>query len=259
MSKQATADTGRGPSAKEHVSTKSLVEVQGLHKSFGARQVLHDVSFDVKPSEVVAVMGHSGGGKSTLLRVLEGLEPDYSGEVLVPENRSVVFQEPRLFPWLRVDRNIAVGAYEDADQATVALRIDRLLEEVGLTERAASWPAELSGGEAQRISLARALVEQPELILLDEPFAALDALTRIQMHDLLRRLLEEHHPGAVMVTHDVNEALALSNRVLVLDEGRLVLDLSITPRETSQTAEQWRGDYRSKILGALHLDEERAL
>jgi len=192
--------------------------VRGLSRAFGGRVVLDGVDLDIAPGEFVAMLGVSGTGKSTLLRALAGLDREVTGELSVPGPVAVAFQEPRLLPWRRVLANVALGL-RVPDTGAVA---DRALEEVGLTERAGAWPLTLSGGEAQRAALARALVREPSLLLLDEPFSALDALTRIAMHRLVLRLWERHRPAVLLVTHDVDEALILADRVLVLASGRIV-------------------------------------
>jgi sulfonate transport system ATP-binding protein len=192
--------------------------VRGLSRAFGGRVVLDGVDLDIAPGEFVAMLGVSGTGKSTLLRALAGLDREVTGELSVPGPVAVAFQEPRLLPWRRVLANVALGLrVPDAGAAA-----GRALEEVGLTERADAWPLTLSGGEAQRAALARALVREPSLLLLDEPFSALDALTRIAMHRLVLRLWERHRPAVLLVTHDVDEALILADRVLVLASGRIV-------------------------------------
>jgi sulfonate transport system ATP-binding protein len=192
--------------------------VRGLSRAFGGRVVLDGVDLDIAPGEFVAMLGVSGTGKSTLLRALAGLDREVTGELSVPGPVAVAFQEPRLLPWRRVLANVALGL-RVPDAGAVA---GRALEEVGLTERAGAWPLTLSGGEAQRAALARALVREPSLLLLDEPFSALDALTRIAMHRLVLRLWERHQPAVLLVTHDVDEALILADRVLVLASGRIV-------------------------------------
>jgi sulfonate transport system ATP-binding protein len=193
-------------------------QVRGLSRAFGGRVVLDGVDLDIAPGEFVAMLGVSGTGKSTLLRALAGLDREVTGELSVPGPVAVAFQEPRLLPWRRVLANVALGL-RVPDAGAVA---GRALEEVGLTERADAWPLTLSGGEAQRAALARALVREPSLLLLDEPFSALDALTRIAMHRLVLRLWERHRPAVLLVTHDVDEALILADRVLVLASGRIV-------------------------------------
>ena len=195
----------------------AVTAVRGLSREFDGRRVLDNLDLDIEPGEFVALLGVSGTGKSKLLRALAGLDPDVDGELDVPGTVAVAFQEPRLLPWRRVLANVAVGL-RVPDPVTVARRA---LAEVGLTERADAWPLTLSGGEAQRAALARALVREPDLLLLDEPFSALDALTRITMHDLVLRLWERHRPAVLLVTHDVDEALQLADRVLVLADGRI--------------------------------------
>jgi sulfonate transport system ATP-binding protein len=233
------------------VGTDAVV-VEGLHRSFAGRAVLEGVDLTIAPGEFVALLGRSGTGKSTLLRALAGLDADYRGRALVPTRRSVVFQEPRLLPWARVLDNVTVGlprggATQDHGH--------RALDEVGLTDHRRAWPVTLSGGEAQRVALARALVREPELLLLDEPFGALDALTRIRMHALLQELCRRHRPAVLLVTHDVDEAIVLADRVLVLSGGLISLDLPVdlpSPRLRSDPA---FGGLRSRLLAELGVDE----
>jgi sulfonate transport system ATP-binding protein len=191
--------------------------VRGLTRRFGDRVVLDDLDLDIGRGEFVAMIGRSGSGKSTLLRALAGLDRNVTGSLGVAGPVAVAFQEPRLVPWQRVLANVALGLRVPEPARVAAAALD----EVGLTERAAAWPLTLSGGEAQRASLARALVRSPSLLLLDEPFSALDALTRITMHRLVLTLWERHRPAVLLVTHDVDEALALADRVLVLRDGRI--------------------------------------
>jgi len=186
--------------------------------------VLDGLDLNIAPGEFVALIGRSGSGKSTLLRALAGLDTEVTGEIRVAGPVSVAFQEPRLVPWKRVLANVALGL-RGPDPLTAARTG---LEEVGLAERASAWPITLSGGEAQRASLARALVREPRLLLLDEPFSALDALTRITMHRLVLSLWARHQPAVLLVTHDVDEALALADRVLVLGDGRIAHSAAIT-------------------------------
>ncbi|WP_437279131.1 ABC transporter ATP-binding protein [Sorangium sp. So ce375] len=195
------------------------VRIRGLVRRFGARVILDEVDLTIQRGEFVALLGRSGSGKSTLLRAIAELDDDVtgSGELHVPDNRAVVFQDTRLLPWARVLDNVILGL--DAPQARE--RGLAALAEVGLAGRERAWPVELSGGEQQRVALARSLVRDPELVLADEPFGALDALTRARMHDLLRELCARHRPAVLLVTHDVDEAIALADRVLVLEGGRL--------------------------------------
>jgi sulfonate transport system ATP-binding protein len=203
---------------------QAAASVRGLTRRFGDRVVLDDLDLDIGRGEFVAMIGRSGSGKSTLLRALAGLDRDVTGSLGVSGTVAVAFQEPRLVPWQRVLANIALGLREPEPARVAAAALD----EVGLTERAAAWPLTLSGGEAQRASLARALVRSPSLLLLDEPFSALDALTRISMHRLVLTLWERHRPAVLLVTHDVDEALALADRVLVLRDGRIAHSSAIS-------------------------------
>ena len=198
--------------------------MRGLSRKFGDRTVLHGVDLDIAHGEFIALIGRSGSGKSTLLRALAGLDREVTGRLSAAGPVSVAFQEPRLVPWKRVLANVALGLRAADPEATARTA----LGEVGLAERASAWPATLSGGEAQRASLARALVRDPRLLLLDEPFSSLDALTRITMHRLVLNLWTRHRPAVLLVTHDVDEALALADRVLVLGEGRITHSSLIT-------------------------------
>jgi sulfonate transport system ATP-binding protein len=200
------------------------VVVRGVTKTFGARDVLSNLDLTVGRGEFVALLGASGSGKTTLLRVLLGLEATSGGEVFVPEVRTTVFQEPRLVASMRVWRNVVIGLPRRTGTRAVAVAA---LREVGLADQADAWPGTLSGGEAQRVALGRALVRQHELLLLDEPFAALDALTRLKMQALVAELCARHRPGVLLVTHDVEEAVLLADRVFVLKDGRISLDLAI--------------------------------
>ncbi|HEX4010238.1 MAG TPA: ABC transporter ATP-binding protein [Solirubrobacteraceae bacterium] len=194
-----------------------VVSVSGLTRRFGERTVLSSLDLEIEAGEIVALIGRSGSGKSTLLRALAGLDEHPDGEVAIQGTVAMAFQEPRLVPWRRVIDNVTLGL-RGADPAG---RARQALTEVGLDDHRRAWPLTLSGGEAQRVSLARALVREPSVLLLDEPFGALDALTRIAMHRLLLALWEEHLPAILLVTHDVDEALALADRVLVLGDGRI--------------------------------------
>jgi sulfonate transport system ATP-binding protein len=202
-----------------------VVQTRGLTRAFGEHVVLDDLDLDIRRGEFVAMIGRSGTGKSTLLRALAGLDQGTSGELEVSAPVSVVFQEPRLVPWKKVAANVSLGLRADDPRAIARTALD----EVGLAHRADAWPLTLSGGEAQRAALARALVRDPGLLLLDEPFSALDALTRISMHQLVLSLWERHQPAVLLVTHDVDEALALADRVLVLSDGKIALSADIAP------------------------------
>ncbi len=246
----------RGPVAvAPPARTDSVVSARSLSRSFAATPVLDRLDLDLAPGEFVALLGRSGSGKSTLLRAFAGLDRDITGQLDVHGEVSIAFQEPRLVPWKRVWSNICLGLRtpphsQPRDVAALALA------EVGLTDRANAWPLTLSGGEAQRASLARALVREPSLLLLDEPFCSLDALTRIAMHRLVLNLWERHRPAILLVTHDVDEALALADRVLVLAGGRIGHQSHIdSPRPRDRTASEL-AHLRTRLLAELGALEE---
>jgi sulfonate transport system ATP-binding protein len=232
---------------------RSTVTVRGLRRGFGSRIVLDALDLHIGESEFVALVGKSGSGKTTLLRTLAGLEPVDAGSIEVPPVRSIVFQEPRLLPWRRVWRNVIIGLSKPNPRGE-ALRV---LDEVGLSGHGDAWPLTLSGGEAQRVALARALIREPQLLLLDEPFGALDALTRIQMHGLVRELYRRHRPAVLLVTHDVDEALILADRVLVLRDGRIAEELVTRGRYRARSDHGFESA-RQTLLGLLGVVEKRA-
>jgi sulfonate transport system ATP-binding protein len=232
--------------------TDLAVRVQGAVKQFGSHTVLDGFDLEIDRGEFVALLGASGSGKTTLLRALAGLTSVDSGVVLAPRRRTVVFQEPRLVENLRVRDNVILG--QRATSAATAKGI-AALEEVGLADRAGSWPGVLSGGEAQRVALARALVREPELLLLDEPFAALDALTRIRMQELVGELVEKHRPAVLLVTHDVDEAILLADRVVVLSDGRVGLDVEVPFERPRRRGVPGFGDFRLRLLAELGVVE----
>jgi sulfonate transport system ATP-binding protein len=193
-------------------SDEPVARLRALQKSFGSHLVFDGFAFDVARGERVAILGPSGCGKSTLLRCIAGLERPDSGTIVTADEVGFVFQEPRLFPWLSVRANVAFAARDEAERR----RVDNVLALVGLVHAADRLPKHLSGGMAQRAALARSLVRDPALLLLDEPFAALDALRRIELRAAVREILEFTRAGAIIVTHDVDDALALADRVVVL-------------------------------------------
>lgn len=220
------------------------VQVRRLVRSFTPKGVLNGIDLDIAPGEFVALLGRSGSGKSTLLRALAGIdhEAEGTGEIRLPERMSVIFQDARLLPWMRVLDNVLLGVSGERGRGREAL------SEVGLAGRERAWPHELSGGEQQRVALARALVRAPKLLLADEPFGALDALTRIQMHALLRRLVALHDPAVLLVTHDIDEAILLADRIVILDNGRLATDLPVALPETGPA----RGARIAELRALLH-------
>lgn len=225
------------------------VHLRALSRQFQPdRPVLDGISLDIAPGEFIALLGRSGSGKSTLLRILAGLDDQFEARRFErPASVAVAFQEPRLFPWLRVWRNVMLNVKGDRQRQLAS----QALAEVGLADKARVWPQTLSGGQAQRVSLARALAGEPELLLLDEPFGALDALTRLSMHKLVLDLWQRHQPGVLLVTHDVDEAILLADRVMVLDAGRIVADVAIPlPRPRKMTSLQLDA-IKTALLAAL--------
>jgi sulfonate transport system ATP-binding protein len=206
--------------------------IRGLRKSFGDNEVLRGIDLHIPAGQSVAIVGRSGCGKSTLLRLIAGLETATAGTINLgedarPEDVRVMFQEPRLLPWARVLSNVEVGLGRERNSPDAQARAERALVEVGLAEKRSQWPAVLSGGQKQRVALARALVSQPRVLAFDEPLGALDALTRISMQRLLERVWHDQGFTAILVTHDVAEAVALADRVLVIEDGRIAHDFSV--------------------------------
>jgi sulfonate transport system ATP-binding protein len=231
-----------------------VVAVRGLARRYGERTIIDTVDLDIGRGEFVALLGRSGSGKSTFLRALAGLDHGVpgSGRLGIPDAVSVVFQDARLLPWKTVVDNVSLGLKGETPRE----RALHALAEVELTARAKAWPMQLSGGEQQRAALARSLVREPELLLLDEPFGALDALTRLRMQALLLDLCARHRPAVLLVTHDVDEAIHLAQRVLVLDQGRFVVDLKVDlPSETGPRQRRF-AEVRSELLSSLGVTRE---
>jgi sulfonate transport system ATP-binding protein len=228
----------------------SAVRVRDLGRSFAGVTVLAGLDLDIAPGEFVALLGRSGSGKTTLLRILAGLDPLEYGELVVPATRAVVFQEPRLLPWKRVWQNVALGLGTGG-----RLRALDALREVELEHRIEAWPLTLSGGEAQRAGLARALVREPDLLLLDEPFGALDALTRLRMQRLVGRLWEAHRCAVLLVTHDVEEALLLADRVLLLANGAIAQAWPVAVKRPRRSADPRIVALKAALLQALGVEE----
>lgn len=218
------------------------LNVSGVRKAFGARTVIADLSLSLEPGEFVGIVGKSGCGKSTLLRMIAGLEKLDAGEIRIGGDlltglnfRSrFMFQEPRLLPWKRVFENVALGL----PNSDARVRAEAALTQVGLADRARDWPHVLSGGQKQRVALARALASDPPLLLLDEPLGALDALTRLEMQSLIERLQAERGFTALLVTHDIEEAVSLCDRVILLENGGVAAEVRVPlsrPRDRATT------------------------
>lgn len=229
------------PAALARQARGVAIAVNGLAKSFGPAKVLRDLDLAVPAGQFLAIVGRSGCGKSTLLRILAGLDAPTSGRVdfgdqetgrpagapAGPTQARLMFQEPRLLPWARVLANVEVGLADDRNHADGRRRALETLAAVGLEDRAGDWPAVLSGGQKQRVALARALACRPRFLALDEPLGALDALTRIEMQQLLERVWQRQGFTAVLVTHDVAEALTLADRVVLIEDGAIALDIAV--------------------------------
>ena len=238
------------------------VTLRRLNKYYGERHVLKGLDIDIAPGEFVAVVGRSGCGKSTLLRLLAGLESptsslndqrDHGAVRFDGEDQNgaddrvrMMFQDPRLLPWKSILDNVAIGtpARQRGEAASV-------LRQVGLGERGREWPAALSGGQKQRVALARALLHRPGLLLLDEPLGALDALTRLDMQQLIEDLWQRDGFTAVLVTHDVNEAVALADRVIVIDEGNVILDQRVSLSRPRQRTSRAFAALEARVLDAV--------
>jgi sulfonate transport system ATP-binding protein len=232
--------------------SEAAVKVENLSLNYDDVTVLKNLNLEISPGEFVAILGRSGSGKTSLLRVLAGLETAAGGRVDIPNQSAVVFQEPRLLPWKPVWENVALGLAANARS-----RAREALHEVGLSHRENAWPLTLSGGEAQRAGLARALVREPQFLLLDEPFAAIDALTRLKMHDLVLELWQAHGPSVLLVTHDVDEALLLADRAVVLDGGRLVAQIVVEAPRPREPASPAFSRQRRELLGLLGVPPTR--
>jgi sulfonate transport system ATP-binding protein len=236
--------------------------IHGLRKSFGDNEVLRGIDLHIPAGQFVAIVGRSGCGKSTLLRLIAGLDrPDAGlidfGEAARREDIRVMFQEPRLLPWARVLSNVEVGLGRDRKSADAQSRAEQALAEVGLSEKRAQWPAALSGGQKQRVALARALVAHPRVLAFDEPLGALDALTRLAMQQLLERVWRDQGFTAILVTHDVAEAVALADRVLILEDGRIAHDIDVDIARPRQRGSAQLASLEGSILRELLRGEHR--
>lgn len=242
------------PTSTHHPHYGANLSVHHLSKTFGNKTVLQNIDLEVTPGEFVAIVGQSGCGKSTLLRLLAGLETPSQGQILLNghplqglnPNARVMFQDSRLLPWRRVLDNVSLGLKHQARQQG-----QWALQQVGLSDRAHNWTTVLSGGQRQRVALARALVSQPQLLLLDEPLGALDALTRLEMQRLIQTLWQEQQFTAILVTHDVEEAVYMADRVIVIREGSIDLNLSVNLPRPRSTSHPDFAELKAKILDRI--------
>lgn len=247
-------------------ATHGALTLRGLSKTYALKgkpmQVLKDIELNIRPGEFVSIVGASGCGKSTLLRLIVGLDQDYQGQILLDQQpvhgpgleRGIVFQDHRLFPWMTLQQNIALAL---KNHAMPAAQKDRLVAEhielVGLGGYEKAYPHQLSGGMAQRAAIARALVNKPKVLLLDEPLGALDALTRVRLQQELQRIWVQERCTVIMVTHDIEEALYLGDRVIVMDAhpGRIREDLRIDLPHPRERDSALLHDYKQRLLGEL--------
>lgn len=244
-----------------HVSGLSL-NIRGLRMSFGDNEVLRGIDLHIPAGQFVAIVGKSGCGKSTLLRLIAGLEKIDAGSVTLgdevqAEDIRVMFQEPRLLPWARVLSNVEVGLGRNRASDDAQSSVEKALTEVGLVDKRNQWPSVLSGGQKQRVALARALVSRPRLLVFDEPLGALDALTRMSMQRLLERVWRCQGFTAILVTHDVSEAVTLADRVLVIEGGRIAQDVTVNVPRPRERGSVDIADLEGSILRHLLSGDER--
>lgn len=273
LASTAPAASGSAPARAGTADAAFAVEFEGLGRSFpsdrgASRTVLRDVSITVQPGEVLAILGTSGCGKSTLLRIAGGLDSATAGRVLIDgtptvdfdDRTAVGFQEPRLLPWRSITDNVALGLPRGTPKADGAARVARLIELVGLSDFAGHRPREISGGMAQRASLARALARNPGVLLLDEPFGALDALTRLKMQDLLLDVHAAAPTTVLLVTHDVDEALQLADRIILLgrsnelDGSTIAQEIVVPGTRPRDRGSAELAELRGRLLDGLGID-----
>jgi sulfonate transport system ATP-binding protein len=236
----------------------AAIALSEITKAFGAHQVLRGIDLYIPAGQFVAIVGRSGCGKSTLLRLIAGLSESGSGAIIIGgetkarrETVRLMFQEPRLLPWQRVAANVEVGLTHADDKAHRRREAANLLARVGLAGRENDWPSVLSGGQKQRVALARALASHPRVLLLDEPLGALDALTRIEMQDLIESVWRDKGFTAVVVTHDVTEAVALADRILLMEDGKIGLDVAVDLPRPRRRADPLAASIEGRILERL--------
>jgi sulfonate transport system ATP-binding protein len=239
-------------------SSTTHIRLENIKKTYDQRTVLKGINLEIASGEFIAIVGKSGCGKSTLMRLIAGLEKCSEGAVIINDKKlttlntdaRIMFQDGRLLPWKRVIDNIGIGLHGDWKE-----RAKEALSNVGLEDRQKDWPKKLSGGQKQRVALARALVHQPQLLLLDEPLGALDALTRIEMQHLIESIWKKKNITSILVTHDVEEAVALADRVIIIDDGQIVMnkriDLSRPRQRTNANFTTYVEEILEKIMGPI--------
>ncbi|AXI10147.1 nitrate/sulfonate/bicarbonate ABC transporter ATP-binding protein [Oceanobacillus zhaokaii] len=243
------------------------LELRSVGRTFAGKQAVRDVSFSAKQGEIIGLLGTSGCGKSTILRAISGLDSEYDGEIAVngeitrdiQDEIGFIFQEPRLFPWLTVLDNVIFGLKGTKDEKEKLGK--KYLENVGLADSAKLYPKQLSGGMAQRVAIARALVTSPEILLLDEPFSALDAFTKMQLQDLLLDIWKTYKSTIVIVTHDIDEATYLCDRIIILrgQPGEIDKEIGINEQRPRARGSQLLADVKTEILESLDLNRTGAL
>lgn len=243
-------------STMEKVENNDAVKIEliNVSKSFGDKEVLHNVNLTIEKGEFVAIIGKSGSGKSTLLRLVSNLEPLSSGELLfdhVPAGESkakltMMYQDSRLLPWKKVIDNVGLGLEGNWKE-----KAEKALKAVGLIEYKDEWPTRLSGGQQQRVALARALVHEPAILMLDEPLSALDALTRIEMQNLIEKIWADLGFTALLVTHDVSEAVRLADRIVLIEDGNIAMDQKVDYPRPRSKSQQELVELEEKILNRI--------
>lgn len=245
-----------------HVPNTHII-LDGIQKSYDKRRVLNGIDLHIRFGEFIAIVGKSGCGKSTLLRLVAGLEHYDTGSISINgktldrlnKEARMMFQDGRLLPWKRVIDNVGMGLKEEWKKEAL-----QALHNVGLAERSGDWPGKLSGGQKQRVALARALAHKPDILLLDEPLGALDALTRIEMQELIEAIWTEKKFTSILVTHDVEEAVAIADRVILIEDGKIVLNKAIQLPRPRQRSQQAFANYVAEILNRImHRVEEKDL
>lgn len=238
------------------------LELKNISRTFDGKTAVRNISLTAKQGEIIGILGTSGCGKSTLLRAISGLDRDYNGEIAINGETSTdihdttgfIFQEPRLFPWMTVLENVTFGLKGQKEEKN---RLGReYLNSVGLSGSEDLYPRQLSGGMAQRVAIARALVTSPKILLLDEPFSALDAFTKMQLQDLLLDIWRSHHTTIVLVTHDIDEATYLCDRVVILrgQPGEIVSELAINVQRPRSRGSKRLAELKEEILDSLDLN-----